>query len=111
MPEARFFLDKAILSEKGIKIKFPSRAEAFRFRMNCYTARKRERDAARRMYEPGDPLFDKSPWEDITALLMAAPSKDGKTYVYLVNSPHLAAGVSWEPLSDEDLNFLGDMED
>ncbi len=68
-PSARVLLDRALESEKGIRVKFESAKKAFRFRMNCYTVRKRERENSVRIYDSTHPMHGHSPWDHLELLL------------------------------------------
>lgn len=68
-PSARALLERAIESEKGIKINLGSWKKAFRMRMNCYTVRKRARDLSIKTYPIDHPLHNTSPWDDIEMTL------------------------------------------
>ena len=57
-PDARAFLNRAIETQNGVRAIFPEWKGAFSFRMRCYAFRKRERALNRKVYEPGQPMFD-----------------------------------------------------
>lgn len=60
---ARETLNRALESEKGIILKFPTRAAAMNFRARCNTARKRDREENKRTYDKDDPMHGCSPWD------------------------------------------------
>lgn len=75
-PTARTLLDQALESERGIKVKFQSYSEAFKFRMNCYTVRSRERKESVKIYPIGHALHGSSPWDGLELIIR---DEDGRT--------------------------------
>lgn len=63
--DCRQLLDKALASEKGIKITRESAGAAkhLRHRMNAYRAQTRRQSMT--MYEPGNPAYNVSPYDGL----------------------------------------------
>ena len=69
-PDARAFLNRALENENGAEAVFDTPGGAFKFRMNCYTVRERERKRACKSYPEDHALFGKSPWDGFTFRLV-----------------------------------------
>ncbi len=59
-------LEQAKDSSKGLRLRFRSNTDARNFRQRLYAARDRVRGRARRLYEPEDPMYGKSPYDGLT---------------------------------------------
>jgi hypothetical protein len=68
-PNARALLDRALDSERGIKLPYPDYSQAFKMRMNCYTVRSRERKYSTEIYESSHPLHGQTPWDGIEMII------------------------------------------
>lgn len=64
-PRARAFMDQALANTKtGVSLEIGTHGQAVNFRQACHTVRSQERKA-NRSYEPGHPLYNKSPYDDL----------------------------------------------
>lgn len=72
--------DEAVENEEGIRVKFPTRDEAIRFRSRLHYCRKLSREENARIYEKDQPMHGKSQYDSIRCTLKS--TKTGH-YVYL----------------------------
>lgn len=100
-PDCRAFLDAVVASEHGAKLTFGkagdtertcskcganniNRNAAWNFRQRCFNAKIKQRQISRTIYQPGEPMHDKSPWDNTTIYLMDEP--DGRVSVVGVHN-------------------------
>lgn len=67
--DVKSYLHQALDAPKGIKITFPTRAAAITFRSRCNHYRKRDRDASKEIYEPGNPRRGTSPYDGLSLMI------------------------------------------
>lgn len=60
---AREIWEKAVETEKGLKITFSDRRAAERTRFALYRARNADKKMSRKIYTEGAPEYDASPWD------------------------------------------------
>lgn len=60
---AREYMDRALSTEKGIKVKFEEEKQAIRCRADCYYARKLDRKASTLILPSDDPQYGKSQYD------------------------------------------------
>lgn len=86
LQDIRDLFDKVIETGKIAKIHLPTRGYLVNFRQRCYLARKYERDLSRKMYDIGDPLYNKCVYDnliidadmkELTLVIRQAEIKDG----------------------------------
>lgn len=65
-PHAREALERAVESERGIAITFPTHKAALHFRFSCYTARSRLQRQLQRILSPEDPSYHSSPYSKLS---------------------------------------------
>ena len=65
LPTARSILDRALESEKGIRVNLGTPQRATSIRMQCYTARSRDRTRSTKIYEPDHPSYGQSVYDGI----------------------------------------------
>jgi hypothetical protein len=64
-PQCRRFLDE--LADAGSLAVGPmTKGAAHKFRMQCYTLRRNERERNQRIYDPGHPMHASSDWESMS---------------------------------------------
>lgn len=74
------YFDRALEEDVGIRLRVPDVDKATFLRMRLHTARViRRRDNAE-IYKPGDPMYNASPYDQITVKIA---NDDGKFYVIL----------------------------
>lgn len=61
--DVRTVLDKALESERGIRLRFGSSAARTKFRQRCYQLRMAERRASERQNDPDDPSYGTSDYD------------------------------------------------
>lgn len=100
-PDCRAFLDAVVASVNGAKMTFGkvgnsertcphckanniNRNSAWNFRQRCFNAKIKQRALSRTIYAPGEPMHDKSPWDNTTIYLMDEP--DGRCSVVGVHN-------------------------
>ena len=69
-------LDRALESTKGLTIRFENHSRAMSFRFRLYSARTADRKQNRLLYEPNNPLWGQSPYDE---LVMTIHNRDGWT--------------------------------
>ena len=84
-PSARNLLDRAVDSEKGIKLPFENPKKAFSMRMNCYTVRSRQRIQNERIYDSDHPLCGNTPWDHLELTLEAPRGSEERTVLVITN--------------------------
>lgn len=73
--------NRALTSTVGIRAKCADRGEAFQLRMRLHYARGLHRDETRQVYEPDDPLYGISPFDN---LIVREPQEiNGEWWVYI----------------------------
>ena len=94
--DARDVLDQALAAEKGLRIEFESESKMLRFRFRLYSARKRDKEQARRVYEPGHPMWGKTPYAALVFYTESNSEKD--EYILTVQKGSEPYGVKriWE---------------
>ena len=65
-PDCREFLDRAVESEKGWRVRFDSEGKAKAFRLRCYTARFRELKRNQKIYSENEPAYFETAWHRLT---------------------------------------------
>lgn len=58
-------LDRALASERGVIAKFMTRGAAVQFRHRCYSLRKILREKSAEVYQPGDPMYGRTPYDEL----------------------------------------------
>jgi len=93
-PEIQEYLNRAMDSEKGIRIEIPSRAIGFALRMKVYAKKKDWRETYIRMYEddPENPNRTRDPFTLIQPDVAQDP-ESGKWYLYLRKDNPFSSGI------------------
>lgn len=64
--DAKRLMNRALESESGgIRIKFETEKSLLKFRLRCYSARKRDREQSEKAYDYGHPLHGVSPYDGL----------------------------------------------
>lgn len=71
--DVRSIMDRALASEKGVRIKCDSLGHAFNLRQRFYSYRLMDRQENAKTYEPSDPLYNRSVYDKI----IVSPEGDG----------------------------------
>ena len=87
-PDCRAFMDKAISSKIGTRAIFQKRGLATSFRLRCYTARNREQNRNKKLYEKDESLHGASVWDRL--VLRLEELKDGRWAVAAVHDEEAA---------------------
>lgn len=61
--DPRTILERALLSESGLRVTLADYKQAVRFRHMCHRLRKRDKDESRKLYPIIDPKYDKSDFD------------------------------------------------
>ena len=64
----RELLDRALAPPRGLRVTFPSRERAAAFRNQCYAIRRKDAARSRRVWEPLDKGYGKSPYDELVFL-------------------------------------------
>ena len=93
-PDVQEYLNRAMDSERGIRIEVPDRATGFTLRMRVYAKKKDWRETYIRMYEhdPDNPDRHRDPFQLIIPSVEQDPNT-GKWYLYLRKDNPYAAGI------------------
>jgi hypothetical protein len=102
-PTARALLDRALETERGIKVEFPSYAAAFKMRMNCYTVRSRERKESIKLYDESHPLHGATPWDSIEMLILDQDDREITSKIQADSGPHFIVFRIYQELTVEEL--------
>lgn len=81
-PRLRAILDEALLSERGIKIRYPTWNEASQVRQNMYKIRDTQRKEARKIFEPTDPSYGVSAYDGLTMWLRSTVKRTDMHVVF-----------------------------
>jgi len=94
-PDCREFMNKAIASEKGWRVRFEKHGPAVNFRMRCYTARRRELTFNKKFYGEEDLARDRTVWDGLVFLIKEAGA-EWEVIAVKDGAAMLGAQVTWE---------------
>ena len=92
-PDCRSFMDKAIEAKKGFLAIFPEKGQAESFRLRCYTARSREKQQNKKLFDKDDAMYGKSVWDSLTFRVGEAGARWAVAAVHDEEAALQAAGV------------------
>jgi hypothetical protein len=61
--DIRALMDKAVESEKGLRLLLPDRGQCVRVMWQCYNVRRADRKLMCEIYQPEEPQFNKSEYD------------------------------------------------
>jgi len=76
----REILTKALEADNHIRIFFETRKQAWKFRMECYAVRAKDRKLAERERERDSPLWGRSLFDDLMLTIGEEPDRPGKKF-------------------------------
>lgn len=80
--DMRTVSERAINSERGIRMKFPSRGAAVHFRQRLYKFRTLDREASKRVYDKGENAWGTSPYDGLFCTI-SEKDEEGNYFVLI----------------------------
>ena len=74
--DVRELLDRALLADRGVRIKLSKVGSAHNLRQRMSYYRRLDRAENRKIYKEGDPLYDRSQYDVL--IFRLSPAEDGK---------------------------------
>ena len=65
----RSVMEKALHSQRGVKVSFNTHGKAIQFRQQCYTARSKDRQLTKKIYGEDDPRYGRSSFDGLVVTI------------------------------------------